>query len=172
MNPTQFIRMKKINALFVSIVLIIFALNLTSCSKARSYIGTYDGVTTTKGTVAIVIPGYIETNEDIPKENKNVNFVISKGNDNNKIVLKQTSGKSEDQFQAIGVVNKNTVDFLPFEMSVSYLGIKTDVTVLDMEGTLNDGQFTYSYSYSFGQNLAGYSMNIKMKACGTAEKQK
>lgn len=164
--------MKKTAALFTSIILIIFALNLTSCSKTRSFIGTYDGVTTSSGTVAIVIPGYIDSNEDIPKEDKNVSFVITKGNDKNKIVLKQIDGTSDEQFEAIGIVNDNTVSFLPFTMPVSYMDIKMDATVLDMEGTINDGQFTYSYTYSFGQDLAVASISVKMKAYGTAEKQK
>jgi hypothetical protein len=145
---------------------------MSSCSKTRSFIGTYDGITIANGSVAIVIPGYIENYEELPEEKQNIRFVISKGQDKNKIVLKQVYGETEDQFEAIGIVNDNKVSFLPFTVPISYGDISVDAQVLDMKGTLKDGKLTYDYTYSYAQFFSGASISINMKANGTAEKQK
>jgi len=164
--------MKKTKSLVLFICLIGLVLSISSCSKTRSFIGTYDGVTTTNGSVAIVIPGYIENNEELPEEKNNIRFVISKGKDKNKIVLKQVYGTAEDQFEAVGIVNDNKVAFLPFTVPISYADISVDAQVLDMKGTLKDGKLTYEYTYSYSQYFSGASISINMKANGTAEKQK
>lgn len=164
--------MKKNTSLAIFTCLIGLLLSISSCSKTRSFIGTYDGVTTTNGSVAIVIPGYIENYEDLPEENKNIRFVITKGEDKNKIVLKQIYGSADDQFEAIGIVNDNKVTFLPFTVPITYADIAVDAQVLDMKGTLKDGRLSYEYTYAYSQYFSGASISINMSAKGSAEKQK
>ncbi len=163
--------MKKLKLLSIYLFLFLLVWSFSSCSKTKSFIGTYDGVTNTSGTAYFSIPGYGETNEDIPADQQNVTFEISKGEDNNKIVLKQTSGDVNQQFEAIGVVNDKTATFLPFTIPLSYANINVDAQVTDMVATVEDGTLTYSYSYSYYQSLMGATISIRINANGTAEKK-
>lgn len=162
--------MKNVKLTSICLVLTILTLYLASCSKTKSFIGTYNGVTTTSGTAYISIPDYAETNETIPGEQQNVTFEITKGSENNKIVLKQVNGTSDQQFEAIGVVDDKTATFLPFTMPLKYGPISVNVQVSDMTATVEDGTLTYTYSFGYYYSLLG-TVNITVNASGSAEKK-
>ncbi len=163
----------KLKTVVITIFLMtIIVVQMNSCNKASLLTGTYDGITTTKGNVKIQISGYIDTDEEIPVEYENVSFVITKGADKNKIILKQVNASNEQELEAIGIVNNQTVTFLPFTMPISYSGIKVDAEVSDMTAHFNKGTMTYSYTYGYSQILPGAYVNIAMQASGSAIKQK
>lgn len=162
--------MKRKNVCLMMSLLIIIVLQMSSCNKATVFVGTYDGVTTTSGTLRAKIEGYMDTREEIPAETKTVRFVISKGDGKNKILLKQVAGDEDEHFEAIGTVSKKTVTFLPFKLPYKYGEIVVDVDVSDMKAELDKNTLTYSYSYGYSQVLPGVSVNISMHANGSAVK--
>ena len=168
-NKTK--NMKSIRKLSFYLFIIVFVFVFLGCSKAKRVSGTYDGVTTIGGTVFVVTPNYDEYEFPISSETKNVKFEITKGNDRNKIILKQVAGDENDQFQTTGIVNKNKITLDSFDIFLGYKDLSVKVKVNDMTGTIDDGLFTYDYTYSYYQSYNGASLNIKMKASGSAQKE-
>jgi len=150
-------------------LLIIIVLQMSSCNKATVFVGTYDGVTTTSGTLRTEAEGYPPIYDKIPAETETVRFVISKGKGKNKIVLKQVAGDENQHFEAIGIVSKKTVTFLPFKLPFKYKGMVVNVDVSDMKAELDKNTLTYSYSFGYKQELGMY-VNISMQANGSAVK--
>ncbi|OQA91696.1 MAG: hypothetical protein BWY27_00542 [Bacteroidetes bacterium ADurb.Bin234] len=164
--------MKKISEFSVYMLIIVLFISFSACNKAKPLIGTYEGVTTTSGKYKFIIPDYDEMEDVIPSENKNVTFEITKGSEKNQIILKQTGGESDEQFQTTGIINGKNVAFEPFDISIGYGDINVKVQANDMSGTFDDGLFTYNYSYNYYQSLMGASISIRMKASGNAQKNK
>lgn len=164
--------MKKESEFSVYILIIVLLTAFAACSKVKPFVGTYEGVTTTNGKYKFIIPGYDKVEDDIPTENNNVTFEITKGINKNQIVLKQTAGDTEEQFQTTGTINGKNVTFEPFDISIGYGDINVNVQAYDMSGTFDDGLFTYDYTYNYNQSLLGASVSIRMKANGSAQKNK
>ncbi len=164
--------MKRIKKTCIFLSLIALSFMYIACGKTHAFVGTYDGVTTTEGEISVYAQGYIDETQEITDSKQNVRFEISKGKEKNKIVLKQTQGDENSQFEAVGIVDGKEVTFLPFTMPIAYGEIKTDVQVIDMKAAVDDGELTYSYSYGHTQDLGFISFRIKMKAKGIAKKNK
>lgn len=164
--------MKKVNEFSVYMLVILIFISFSACNKVKPLVGTYEGVTTTSGKYKLVIPDYDEVEDIIPSENKNVTFEITKGSEKNQIILKQTAGETDEQFQTTGTVDGKNVAFEPFDVSIGYGGINVKVQAYDLSGTFDDGLFTYNYTYNYNQSIMGASVSIRMKANGSAQKNK
>lgn len=164
--------MKKVNEFSVYMLIIMLLAAFSACSKVKPFVGTYDGVTTTNGKYKLIIPGYDKVEDVIPSENNNVTFEITKGSEKNQIVLRQTAGETEEQFQTTGTIDGKNVTFEPFDISIGYGDIHVNVQAFDMSGTFDDGLFIYNYTYNYNQSLMGASVSIHMKASGSAQKNK
>ena len=164
--------MKKVSEFSVYMLIILLLTAFAACSKVKPFIGTYEGVTTTNGKIKTSIPGYDQAEIIIPTESNNVTFEITKGSQKNQIILKQTAGDTEDQFQTTGTINGKNVAFEPFDISIGYGDINFKIQANDMSGTFDDGLFAYNYSCNYNQSLMGASVSMRMKASGSAQKNK